>query len=64
MSDRGAYGRRDVLGTMPDDWLPVLCWCQYRMVPVPQAEVMRVLTRSCGRPQCDEYDRQHRKESA
>lgn len=60
---RASYRRRDYLEPVPDNYLRVLCWCRAESVPVPQVEVMRVLTRSCGRPECDSFDRQHRKEA-
>lgn len=47
-----------------DGWLAVDCWCRTHTVSVPQQEVMATLTRSCGLPECDEWDRQHRKEAS
>lgn len=34
------------------DYLPTLCWCERVAVVVPQREVCRGTTRSCGRPSC------------
>lgn len=36
----------------PEGWLPVDCWCRREIVHVPRKEVLLVLTRSCGHPEC------------
>lgn len=47
------YLRRRTPTIGPDD-LGCLCWCEAEIVAVPAAEIRRCLTRSCGRPGCEE----------
>jgi len=39
------------------------CWCMAKIVAVPREDIAAGLTRSCGRPACDDHDRNHRNAS-
>lgn len=51
---KAPYIRRSRLGTSRPDLLMSRCWCDAHYVEVPQADVARGVTRSCGLPVCNE----------